>query len=189
MKPHAILLFTLLLSESALAQSIPPSDTLAYQQTLRFQKTALELELAWVSTYPEAYYLVVDIPAGKIELKSGAHLLHTCTIQGGSVQTPTQAYTLRYRIDPQTPEPGNQGLRLRGRHLPLDFQGRLIEGPRHMSSLYFSPPLILTASQPFPSIPHLQLFGPDIKALGSALRPGDRAILIPNLPTDSGASR
>jgi hypothetical protein len=189
LKPHAILLLTILLSGSAFAQSIPPSDTLVYQQILRFQKTALELELAWVSTYPEAYYLIVDIPAGKIELKSGAHLLHTCTIQGGSIQPPIQAYTLRHRLDPQTPEPGNHGLRLRGRHLPLDFQGRLIEGSRHVSSLYFSPPLILTASQPFPSIPHLQLLGSDVKALGSALQPGDRAILIPNIPIDSGTSR
>ena len=162
-------------------------DTLAYKQALLARKTALELEISLVQKHPDAYYLVLDIPAGQIELKSGANLLHTCPISGGSIQAPVQYYRFTNRIDPQTPEPGNGGLRHRGRRLPLDFVGRLVEGPRRASCLYFTPPLILKARDvPSPAhIPHLELSGADVKALGAALQSGSRAILIPPIKADS----
>ena len=166
-------------------------------RTLLARKAALELELDLVRADGEAYYLIVDAIAGEVRLKSGARLLRTCPIAKGRVMRELgrqcRLLTMANRIDPFTPEPGNDGLRLRGRRMPLDFIGRLIEGPREASSLYFVPSLLLQPADlpPPDEISYLQLSGHDIKALGSALSPGSRAVLVPPVGAepDSGAVR
>ena len=93
----------------------------------------------------------------------------------------TQNHSFVNRIDPISVEPGNANLRLRGRLFPLDFSGRLIEGPRHYSRLYFAPNLVIRADGiSTGTTPHITLSPLDIKALGSALRPGNIAIFIPH---------
>ncbi len=168
-------------------QPSEPAELSVRRTSLRRQKAALELELHLVQTDPEAYYLVLDLPAREVHLKSGAHLLRTCPVEDYGLAPTTKIGLLRMvnRIDPLTPEPGNKGLRLRGRALPLDFVGRLIEGPRKISRLYFSPPMLLQpADLSAPSDVHyLKLDGGDIKALGSALSPGSAAILVPPIET------
>ena len=150
---------------------------------LRNKKRALNLELRQIEADSNAFYLIIDLSSGIVRLKSGGRLLRTSSVKDSRVQSllDTQLCRMVSRIDPVTPEPGNDRLRLRGRWLPLDFAGRLIEGPRERSILYFAPAVIL---QPvgFPAPAHfssIELDGGDLKALGSAIGPGDVAILIP----------
>ena len=185
-----ILLLSLLVGRPAgekLEQPSEPADLSVRRTSLKRQKAALELELHLVQTDPVAYYLVVDLPAREVHLKSGAHLLRTCPVEDYRLAPGAKTGLLRMvnRIDPFTPEPGSDGLRLRGRALPLDFVGRLIEGPRRISRLYFSPSMLLQpADLPAPrNVGYLKLDGGDIKALGSALPPGSAAILIPPTQT------
>ncbi len=173
-----ILLTLLLLGHPRSTASVEP-DLLA----LRHKKRSLDLELRQIETDWNAFYLIIDLSSRIVHLKSGGRLLRTSSVKDFQVQSllETQLCRMVSRIDPVTPEPGNDGLRLRGRLLPLDFAGRLIEGPRERSVLYFAPAVIL---QPmgFPAPAHfnsVELDGGDLKALGSAIRPGDVAILIP----------
>lgn len=147
------------------------------------RKRALELELQYVEARPGAYYLVIDLPSAQVELKADANLLRTCPIRGLTDNLPqsTRPLIFRERLDPFTVEPGNAGLRHRGRLFPLDFIGRLLEGPRAHSRLFFSPALLLQAPE-LPrdaKTPTVLLDGEDIKALGAALQQGAAAILIP----------
>ncbi len=166
---------------AACGQSVPDS----LEQVLRNRNQALALEVRFVREDPDAYYLVIDLPAGKLYLKAGAHMLRSCAIQkyrltGGLSRSSLQLKMIA-RLAPVSAEPGNAGVRLRGRRLPLDFSGRLIEGPHGRSRLYFSPTLLIQ--------PHgfhvpaqtggIVLDSSDIKALDSALRAGSNAILIP----------
>ena len=155
------------------------------EQALRYRKQALELELQFAKKYPNAYYLVIDLPSRNVYLKAGAHVLRACAIReyrftGASPQSSFQLRMIA-RLDPVSVEPGNFGLRLRGRRLPLDFSGRLIEGPRARSRLYFSPHLRIQPPEfPLPAMSGvIVLDASHIKALGSALQPGSTAILVP----------
>ena len=168
-------------SPSACAQSVPDS----LEQALHNRKKALELEVRLARKNPNAYYLVIDLPSRKVFLKAGAHILRSCAIQKyrltGALSRSSSQLRMIARLDPVSAEPGNTGLRLRGRRLPLDFSGRLIEGPRGRSRLYFSRALLI---QPHEfSVPArtggIVLDSSDIKALDSALQPGSTAILIP----------
>ncbi|MXX14090.1 MAG: hypothetical protein F4Y39_08390 [Gemmatimonadetes bacterium] len=144
---------------------------------------ALVRELDQIKTAPGEFYLIIDIPSKQIHLKSQGNVLRTCSILNLSPrkESHTQNYRFVTRIDPISVEPGNANLRLRGRLFPLDFSGRLIEGPRHRSRLYFAPNLVIRADGVSTSdIPHITLSPVDIKALGSALRPGNIAIFIPH---------
>ncbi|MDP6778865.1 MAG: hypothetical protein QGI83_19080 [Candidatus Latescibacteria bacterium] len=176
-----------------------PADAPATRQDSRDwdltqQKAALEMELALARAKLEVYYAVIDLPAREIHLKCRARLLRTCPIKGyghpSGADREARLLQLTDLIDPFTPEPGNLGLRLRGRRLPLDFYGRLIEGPRRASRLYFSPTLLVQSSHlPAPvSMHHILLDGNDIKALGSALGPGSPAIWIPDSGGQSGSA-
>ncbi|MDA0745753.1 MAG: hypothetical protein O2954_04495, partial [bacterium] len=120
---------------------------------------------------------------------SGAFPLRTIPIHNNRLSFPVQAQetallTFTAHIPPVTPEPGNHGQRLRGRRFPLDFTGRMIEGPRDQSRLYFYPSLLLQPEEieSPPGVQALMLSQSDIKALGSALQSGDKAILIPPSP-------
>lgn len=196
-QPHILFPILVLLASSpgAAEQADAEPEPSAQKRALWRKKTALEIEYRLVRTDPEAYYLVIDLPAGEVVLKAGGRLLRTCPIRIWGLAPHTRRKTLlchmANRIDPVTPEPGNHGLRLRGRRLPLDFIGRLIEGPREASRLYFSPSLLIqpVGSPTSPNLDHLELGRRDIKALGSALQPGNAAILIPPLETQSGAPR
>ena len=175
------------------ALSIPSTPTWAgsvpdsLEQALLNRKQALELELRFVSENPNAYYLVIDLPSRKVYLKAGAHILRICAVQNyrlaGALSLLPSQLRMIVRIDPHTVEPGNSGLRLRGRRLPIDFSGRLIEGPRGRSRLYYSPALLIQPHVlPLPAGTFgIALDSSDVKALDSALRPGSAAILIPTV--------
>lgn len=168
-------------SPSAGGESVPDS----LEQALRHRKQALELELQFAQKDPNAYYLVIDLPSRKVYLKAGAHILRACAIKDyrftGALPRSSSQLRMIARLDPVSVEPGNPGLRLRGRRLPLDFSGRLIEGPRARSRLYFSPSLLIQPTEfPLPSNSGaIVLDSSHIKALGSALQPGSVAILVP----------
>lgn len=168
-------------SPAAGGESVPDS----LEQALRHRKLALELELQFAQENPNVYYLVIDLPSRKVYLKAGAHVLRACAIKEYrfSGALPRSSYRLRMiaRLDPLSVEPGNPGLRLRGRRLPLDFSGRLIEGPRARSRLYFSPSLLIQPAEfPLPAKSGvIVLDSSHVKALGSALQPGSTAILVP----------
>ena len=141
-------------------------------------------ELDHVKTSPDDFYLVIDLPSKQMHLKSQGNVLRTCPILNSlSIEARhTQNYSFVSRIDPISLEPGNVNLRLRGRLFPLDFSARLIEGPRHRSRLYFAPNLVIRADGiSTGDMPHITLSPVDIKALGSALRPGNIAIFIPHV--------
>ena len=100
----------------------------------------------------------------------------------GPFPATTQRLLFTQRVDPVSPEPGNGKHRLRGRLLPLDFRGRLVEGPRDRSSLYI-PPLYLKSEPYLPTpAPIVVLDAADIKALGSALRTNQVVIWLPANP-------
>lgn len=182
----------LLLSFPASAGVAGAPNPESRDRALGHRRDALEMELTLVRTTPDVYYLVIDMPAREVYLKCRARLLRTCPIEGHAL--PFEAHRepcllrMADRIDPFTPEPGNEGLRLRGRNLPLDFLGRLVEGPRRASRLYFRPSLLIHPSHlPLPgSLNHIVLGGSDVKALGSALDRGSPAIWIPPARTQSG---
>ena len=149
---------------------------------LQNYREALVRELDQVKTSPDDFYLIIDLPSKQIHLKSQGNVLRTCPILNLSPieERHTRNYCFVNRIDPISIEPGNTNLRLRGRFFPLDFSGRLIEGPRHRSRLYFAPNLVMRADGiSTGATPHITLSPVDIKALGSALRPGNIAIFIP----------
>lgn len=151
---------------------------------LQNRRDALMRELDHVKTSPDDFYLVIDLPSKQMHLKSQGNVLRTCPILNWSPieERHTQNYSFVSRIDPISLEPGNANLRLRGRLLPLDFSARLIEGPRHRSRLYFAPNLVIRADGiSTGDMPHITLSPVDIKALGSALRPGNIAIFIPHV--------
>ncbi len=166
---------------AACAQSVPDS----LEQALSNRKQALELEVRFAKKNPDAYYLVIDLPSRKVYLKAGAYILRSCAIQKylltGALSRSSSQLQMIARLDPVSAEPGNSGLRLRGRRLPLDFSGRLIEGPRGRSRLYFSPALFIQPHEfPVPARTcGIVLDSSDVKALDSALYPGSTAILIP----------
>ena len=150
---------------------------------LQNYREALVRELDQVKTSPDDFYLIIDLPSKQIHLKSQGNMLRMCPILNMSPieERHTQNYNFINRIDPISVEPGNANLRFRGRLFPLDFSGRLIEGPRHHSRLYFAPNLVIRADGiSTGTTPHITLSPLDIKALGSALRPGNIAIFIPH---------
>lgn len=146
--------------------------------TLIFKRNALQLEYDLVQSSPATYYIVIDFPSQELYLKADANLLRTCKINQSAGQIPhkTQLFTLQMHIEPYTPIASAQRL------LPLDFSGRLTNGPKHRSQLYFTPPLLMqSAGLPKTThIPTIQLSDQDIKALASALTTNNNAILIPN---------
>lgn len=165
-----------ILIATAIAQAELPD------RALKNRKRALELELQYIRDHPGAFYLLIDLSLGEIHLKADANLLRVCPIYGisGAIPSATDYAHFLKRLDPLTPEPGNDHLRRRGRLLPLDFVGRLTEGARRHSQLYFTPELLLVppeVPQPPATLPTLVLDASDIKTL--AMQPLQVAIVIP----------
>lgn len=172
-------------------------DSTAIEKALRYRKVALELEIQQIQTDRDAYYLTIDLSGKAVHLKSSANLLRTCPVQNYRLLPRAQGGPMLLhivsRVHPVTPIHGDRRLRLRGRRLPVDFVGRLIEGPSEASRLYLTPSLVIQpAGLSSPSgCSHIELKPDDIKALASALQPGNAAILIPPMDarTGNGTSR
>ena len=198
MAPRALILSALLAgmptAEPAWANPQPPvapADSVVGMAHLVNQLRALEREYEVVSRDPERYYLVIDLPAGNVDLKSGARLLRRSRVRSvtvGRPQSDTSLHRYRQNVPPVTPEPGTRSLRLGGQRVPLDFWGRLTEGPRQRSRLCFDGGLILQPDGPACSDTGfcVVLNGSDIKSLGSGLSRGAPAILIPPTSPPSG---
>lgn len=146
---------------------------------------ALQLEHDLISAHRDAFYLVLDCPDGVARLKMSGRLLRSMPLTAlripDGLRTP-RALALDSVIPPMSPEPGTEGLRLRGRRFPLDFNTRLLEGPRGSTRLYFRPSLVVARADLLCDQPGVGLDEPDIRALVSALGPGAAAIFIPPLP-------
>ena len=142
------------------------------------QALALEVDLA---QDPDRYYLIVDLSEHFIDLKAGARRLKRWKLLDSLYDgAPVTLMTFKQHLAPSTPEPGPSRGRIGGRSLPLDFKGRLTEGPRSTSRLYFQPPFLIQGGLPSrPQLNHAVLSGQDIRSLTSALEPGTPAILIP----------
>ena len=142
------------------------------------KRDALQFEYNLVQDSPATFYLVIDLAAEELYLKADANLLRTCKIIHATEKMPqqTQIVTLQMHIEPYTPIASPRRL------LPLDFSGRLTNGPKHRSRLYFTPPLLIQSNEISASnrTPTIQLGNQDIKALASALAIANQAILIPN---------
>ena len=147
------------------------------------ERTALETELGIARPAPERYYLVVDLYAKAISLKAGGRELMTAAVTEShteDVSAPVTTYYYSQRISPHVPIASQAGNRLAGRRLPLDFAGRLIEGPRRHDRLYFEPALVI-CSERAPhtgSVPYILISGVDLKSLSSAVDATTAAILI-----------
>ena len=171
---------------STRAESAP--DSVGTKRALENRLRGLELEYGIASRHPEAYYLVVDLAEETVELKAGARLLRRAQVEAvtdGSGQTETRLLRYRQPAPPVTPDPGTHALRLGGRHVPLDFWGRLTDGPRQRSRLCFDGGLVIQPRDIACVPPSLcvGLNAADLKSLGSALSSGASAILIPSPPT------
>ena len=156
----------------------------ATEPDLLSRKLALESELRYARAHPSEFYLIIDLQKLVVHFKSGGDLLKISPIPEyhlPPLQDPVDpVHTLSTKISPGTPEPGNDGLRLRGRKLPLDFMGRLVEGPRKATRLYFTPSLLLQSKMVPVDRKSRWIFlpGEDLKAMAAALSPGSVAILI-----------
>jgi len=177
-------------------RAVSEPDSAAIERALRQRKAALELEIRQIQTDREAYYLIIDLSGKAVHLKSSANLLRTCPVQNYRLlpRMPDGPMLLHMvnRVHPVTPIPGERRRRLRGRRLPVDFVGRLVEGPREATRLYLTPSLVIqpTGLSSPSGCSHLELQPADVKALASALQPGNAAILIPPMDAPgNGTSR
>ncbi len=142
---------------------------------------ALRHELQVVEQDADRYYLIIDLTTGRLDLRAGAKILARWPITVGptSFDAGVHLLTLEQHLEPMTFEPGPARGRLGGRFLPLDFVGRLTEGARAATRLYFTPPFLLQGDfLSKPDVAGVTLNGQHIKSLASALIPGSPAILI-----------
>ena len=190
-KPGAEFIFTKFLIALSIF-SLAFTHLAAAQNTstwLQEKRDALSLEYVLVTQNPATFYLIVDLSARQAHLKADANLLRTCDILEtfGPLPGKTQKSVYVMEIPPVTPLSGTF---LENQPLPLDFVGRLGKGPKHRSRLYFEPAFMIQSI----ALPHSDsVFGlvlnySDVKALGSALRPTNVAILMPNLPPSPGGA-
>ncbi len=160
-----------------------PSVEVSCTPPLPTQRQALEHELEIVQKTPDRYYLVIDLFARTVILKAGGKaLLSAAILEAHTTDITLGATTLTYRqtLSPHTQISAQQGRRLAGRRLPLDFVGRLIEGPRKNDRLYFEPPLQIGSTRtPRPdNTPYVIISGDDLKSLSSAIDTTTIAILL-----------
>lgn len=171
-------MIVILLTSFALActaeASEPPPEIL---------RIALQHELDIVATDREKYYLIVDLFSGVIHLKAGGRTLLTTPIEGAStsLDQPVARADFERSIPPHSAlQAFKSSRRLADRRLPLDFVGRLIEGPRKSDRLYFPPSLLIESglANALPEIMHVKVSGQDLKSISSAMKLGLPAILI-----------
>ena len=171
---NTLLLTLSLVILSVEVSSAPPLPTL---------KQALEKELAVAREAPNRYYLIIDLFARTITLKAGGKALFSAAILDARTAGIDVAVTsLQYRqtLSPHSKLSSQEGGRLAGRRLPLDFVGRLIEGPRKNDRLYFEPAFVIGSMRtPRPNdIPYAVVSGDDLKSLSSAIDTTTIAILL-----------
>ena len=150
---------------------------------LRTQREALERELTVAKEAPDRYYLVIDFFAETITLKAGGKALFSAAIvEARADEMEAGVTSLQYlqTLSPHSKIPAQQGERLAGRRLPLDFVGRLIEGPRKSDRLYFVPAFVIESTRaPRPNdTPCAVVSGEDLKSLSSAIDTTTIAILL-----------
>jgi hypothetical protein len=159
------------------------SDVGATDQPPEVLRKALQRELDIVEQNPEQYYLIVNLFSKIIDLKAGARILFSAPIESVSTSgnQPVVAAVFERTISPHINIPSFAGsARLADRRLPLDFVGRLIEGPRKFDRLYFRPGLMIESGQTSTpiAVTRLQVSGDDLKSLSSAMAPATPAILM-----------
>ena len=151
----------------------PPPDLL---------RVALQQELKIVQQDPEQYYLIVDLFLNVIELKAGARILLSASVREATGISKKSIITSIFEetISPHIRLRSFAGSRrLADRRLPLDFVGRLIEGPRKYDRLYFQPGLLIESGHTAAGqITRVQISGSDLKSLSSAVVIGMPAILM-----------
>ena len=150
--------------------------------SLSTERDALEAELELASRDTLRYYLIVDTAQRRVDLKAGGNTLHSAGILSQSLSDSESVVTHRLvqtiRPGSRLPEQGRN--RLAGRRLPLDFVGRLIEGPRKVDRLYFHPSFMIGSDRtPRPrGVPYVLLSGQDLKSLSSAVDTTTTAVVI-----------
>ncbi|MBS13158.1 MAG: hypothetical protein CME19_16310 [Gemmatimonadetes bacterium] len=158
---------------SALVSATPPPGV---------EQKALRQELQWAKASEERYYLVLDLYRGNLDLKAGGRLLMRARIQDYSETLPAEVsvFTFTESWSPNVPTESHRGHRLGNRRLPLDFVGRLIEGPTTHDRLLFAPPFLIASDHlPRPrQTPHVTVSGKDLKSISAAIEAGTQAILI-----------
>lgn len=158
-----------------------PASSQQIRNDLNTRRQVLEHELRLATSEPNSYYLIIDLVEGQVTLKAGARVLERWPTLTTYQPTETGVSLLSFQqhIEPVTREPGASRGRLGGRLFPLDFKGRLTEGRRTTTRLYFAPAFLIQGDFPSrPDVPGAVLSGRDVKSLASALTPGMSAILI-----------
>jgi hypothetical protein len=153
------------------------------EMPLPIERRALQSELDLAQQDPDRYYLLVNLFKNTVALKASGRVLLDAPIE--SVRAPDTDSTVSVRtcrsvISPSLPLAAFPGSRLAGRRLPLDFVGRLIEGPRKHDRLYFGHALmIVSPGSPYASdVTCVEISGEDMKSLSSAIEIGTPALLI-----------
>jgi hypothetical protein len=145
-------------------------------------RVALQQELEIVQQDPEQYYLIVDLFSNVIELKAGARILLSASIREAAGISNKSVITSIFEgtISPHIRLRSFAGSRrLADRRLPLDFVGRLIEGPRKSDRLYFQPGLLIESGHTVAArVTRVQISGSELKSLSSAMVRGTPAILM-----------
>jgi hypothetical protein len=157
-----------------------PAENLGAEQPER-QILALQRELALAKASPSQYYLTINIPDKTVLLKAGGReLMSSSIVQTNGIPDEAISFVYRETCPPHSPLAGQRGTRLAGRRLPLNFVGRLIEGPTKYDRLVFEPELVIGSDRsPVPDgVPHILVSGDDIKSLSSAVDSATIAILI-----------
>jgi len=145
--------------------------------------TALKMEIELSKENPDRYYLVIDTKMGQVHLKAGGRPLLTSGIKAYFLEPElkgTRQVVYRSTVSPGSPVPASSGQRLAGRRLPLNFVGRLIEGPTTRDRILFSEDLVIAPdpSRIPPDFSYVVLPPKDIKSLSAALEDSTTAILV-----------
>lgn len=157
------------------------APTRAFGDTLEQKRSALAWELRHAEGDKDAYYLLVSPSDGVLHLKAGGRILLDIDIQSfrglsGRGVTPLK---LQGILHPHSRELGPTRGRLGGRALPLDFIGRLTEGAREASRLYFSPSFLLAGDADVPRhLPSVVVTPVNLKTLAAAVDTHTPILLI-----------
>jgi hypothetical protein len=150
---------------------------------LPVERRALQSELDLAQQDPDRYYLLVNLFNNTVVLKAGGRVLLDVPIESvRALDADSTDFVLICKsvIPPNLPLAAFPGTRLAGRRLPMDFVGRLIEGPRKQDRIYFGPALmIVSPGSPYPpDVTCVEVSGEDMKSLSSAIEIGTPALLI-----------
>ena len=150
---------------------------------LPVERRALLSELDLAQQDPDRYYLLVNLFKNTVALKASGRVLldvSIASVRALDTDSTVSVRTCKSVITPSVPLAAFPGTRLARRRLPLDFVGRLIEGPRKHDRIYFGPALmIVSPGSPYPlDVTCVEVSGEDMKSLSSAIEVGTPALLI-----------